>query len=145
MSQDKHTVNPGGNIPVYDIHNTHYPYVNINQGFLSKTLTDLRRSISSFNPFALRQIPSQERMGMGLRYGNHFYVPDIYPNGIHFTSMFPTHYDPLKELNRSEVGWQTHKHAPGPHSILAITAEKLPKVCVRTVENEKKKSVFFLT
>jgi len=41
-------------------------------------------------------------MAFGFRWGNQFYSPDVYPNGIHFTRMFPTHYDPLKEAKRQD-------------------------------------------
>jgi len=72
-------------------------------------------------------------MALGMRWGNQFFAPDVYPNGIHFTRMFPTHYDPLATTNRTPTNWQTHKYAPGPHSLFAMTGDKLPRGCIRTM------------
>lgn len=72
-------------------HSTHnsleenlYPVINVNQGLWNPLLTKFRRGISSFNPFATQQIPSQDRMALGPRWGNQFYIPDPYPNGVTF-------------------------------------------------------------
>lgn len=44
--------------------------------------------------------------------------------------MFPSHYDPLKEMNRSAMPGHVGQYAPGPYSIYAITSDKLPRACV---------------
>lgn len=50
--------NEPAQIAAYDIHETHHPYINIKDNLFNPILTDFRRSIASFNPFALRQVPS---------------------------------------------------------------------------------------
>lgn len=127
-----------GQIYAYDIHETHYPYVNVKQDGQTQLLASFRRSIASVNPFAYRQVPSQDRAALGLRWGNGWYAPNPYPNGIHFDRVFPTHYDPLGETNRSKASLQVIKYAPGNYSTLAVTTEKLPRPCVRTIQNYRR-------
>ncbi|KAL4430322.1 hypothetical protein ABPG74_019481 [Tetrahymena malaccensis] len=127
-----------GQIYAYDIHNTHYPYVNIKQDSQTQLLASFRRSIASINPFSYRQVPSQDRAAFGLRWGNAWYAPNPYPNGIHFDRVFPTHYDPLAETNRTKANLQLIKYAPGNYSTLVVTSEKLPRPCVRTIQNYRR-------
>jgi len=124
---------------LYDIIGTHYPYINVSQVLWNPYLTDFRRAISSFNPFALRQVPSQSRAAFGLRYGNHWYTPDRYPNYITFYKWFATHYDPLAEQQFSgkSTHWSQQRYAP-PDAVPAVTTEKLPRACVRTLSVYKR-------
>lgn len=62
--------------------------------------------------------------------GNQFYNPDPYPNAVNFQRMYPSHYDPLKEMNRGDMPSHVGQYAPGPYSIYAITSDKLPRPCV---------------
>jgi len=127
-----------GQVFVYDIHETKYPYVQIKDNLFNPILTKIRRGIANFNPFAYPQIPSQDRMAFGLRHGNQFYSPDVYPNAIHFNNMFPTHYDPLANVTRPDQKFQIMSYAPGQHSQMVLTAEKLPRACIRTVQYYKR-------
>jgi len=124
-----------GQIPAYEIHGTHYPYVQVKQSLFNPLLTDFRRAISSFNPFAMRQIPSQDRMALGIRYGNGFWIPEEYPNGVVFDQMFPTHYDPLADTSKPLPTYQIKKYAPGQRALFCFTNDKLPRPCVRTTQN----------
>lgn len=45
--------------------------------------------------------------------------------------MFPSHFDPSG--GRKEGTFQDKKYAPGEHSLLVLTADKLPRPCVRTI------------
>jgi hypothetical protein len=122
---------------IHAIHQTHYPYINVSEALFTPALNNFRRSISSVNPFAFRQIPSQDRMGFGLRYGNKFFSPDVFPNYVTFQKWFPTHYDPLSKQSFEGNDWSKEKHVP-PHSHLAFTNEKLPRGCVRSIQNYKR-------
>jgi hypothetical protein len=123
---------------VLEVHGTHYPTVNAKLSSWNPLINDIRRNIANFNPFAYRQIPSQDRSAFGLRYGGHFFVPDVYPNGVYFNKMFPTHYNPLEAESRPAASWQIIDYAPAPHSHYAFTADALPKGCMRTVQNYKR-------
>ena len=48
---------------------TKYPYIDLKQGAIPQTFASVRRNIASMNPFALPQVPTQERMAVGYRYG----------------------------------------------------------------------------
>jgi hypothetical protein len=120
-----------------DVLGTKYPYINLGEGFISSRTNGIRRALGSANPFAFPQIPSQERMAFGLRRGNGWYNPLPYPNGIVFSKMFPAHFDPLTDEPRKER-WQVENFAPGAHSHFVFTADKLPRGCVRTIQNYKR-------
>jgi hypothetical protein len=47
--------------------------------------------------------------------------------------MFPSHYDPLKEMNRGDLPNHVGTYAPGPYSTYVITADKLPRPCVNSI------------
>lgn len=128
----------GSEFYAYDIHQTHYPYINLSESTITPALTKIRRSIASFNPFAYSQVPSQDRMALGLRYGNKFYYPDLFPNYVTFQKWFPTHYDPLTSEHFKGADWSTEKIPAKPHSHFAFTVEKLPRGCVRTIQNYKR-------
>jgi len=128
----------GAEFYVHDIHQTHYPYINLSESTITPALTKIRRSIASFNPFAYSQVPSQDRMALGLRYGNKFYFPDLFPNYVTFQKWFPTHYDPLASENFKGVDWSTQKIPARPYSHFAFTVEKLPRACVRTIQTYKR-------
>lgn len=82
MSESK----PKGELKPEDtIYGTYYPVLNVNEGLWNPLLTKFRRAIAPINPFATQQIPSHERIGMGVRWGNQFYHPDPYPNGVTFS------------------------------------------------------------
>jgi hypothetical protein len=120
---------------IYHIHGTVYPYINVSQSGLNPLLTKFRRSIADINPFAYPQIPTQARAAFGLRYGNSWFQPDIYPNYVTFTKWFATHYDPLKDAQFSgrETHWSQQKYAPANTHPIFVT-EKLPRACVRTLQ-----------
>jgi hypothetical protein len=126
-----------GRILTEDIIGTRYPYINLIDSGLGTKLTDFRRSISSINPFALPQIPSQDRIAFGLRRGNGWYNPLPYPNGIMWWKMFPGHYDPLNDEPKKER-WQAELYSPAGHSHFIFTADKLPRGCVRTIQAFKR-------
>lgn len=67
-----------------EIFETNYPVINVNQALWNPLLTKFRRAIAPINPFATQQVPSHDRIAMGARWGNQFYVPDPYPNGATF-------------------------------------------------------------
>lgn len=117
-----------------DVWETNYPYIVLKDGALNRTLGNIRRSIAPFNPFASNQVPSQERMAIGLRWGNGWFNPDPYPNGVHFEKLFPTHYDPLKSSNFEPTSYLTQSHAPGLFADYVLTSDKLPKGCVRSIQ-----------
>jgi len=123
-----------GRLYIQDIVQTRYPYINLTDGFIGTNLNKWRRSIVSVNPFALAQVPSQDRIAFGLREGNGFYTPNPYPNAIVFWKMFPSHYDPLNEDTKRER-WQIEERAPGDFSHFVFTADKLPRGCVRQIQN----------
>lgn len=127
---------PGKSV-MEDVLGTRYPYINLGEGFISSRTNAIRRSLGSVNPFAFSQIPSQDRMAFGIRRGNGWYNPLPYPNGIIFSKMFPAHFDPLKDEPRKER-WQVENFAPGAHSHFVFTADKLPRGCVRTIQNFKR-------
>lgn len=120
-----------------DVLGTKYPYINTEEGFFTSRLNGFRRSVARINPFAMPQIPTQDRMAFGIRRGNAFYNPLPYPNGINFWKMFPSHYDPLVDEPKKER-WQIENDAPGAHSHFVFTADKLPRACVRTIQNYKR-------
>lgn len=74
-----------GQIPAYEVFGTHYPVFDMKQGMINSKLNKIRRSLGGLNPFAIQQIPSQDRIALGIRYGNKFYVPDPYVNSTFFT------------------------------------------------------------
>jgi len=129
--------NQSGHSYIEDVLGTRYPYINLTESAIGTRLNDFRRSISGINPFALPQIPSQERMAFGLRRGNTWYNPLPYPNGIRWGKMFPAHFDPLSEDQKKDR-WQIEQSAPGPHSHYVFTADKLPRACVRTLQAFKR-------
>ena len=53
-----------------DVLGTKYPYYDVKQGGIAQFFANTRRSLAGVNPFALQQIPTQERMAIGPRYGN---------------------------------------------------------------------------
>ncbi|EGR29904.1 hypothetical protein IMG5_146230, partial [Ichthyophthirius multifiliis] len=118
----------------YDVLGTNYPYINVKQDSQSQLLADFRRSISSINPFALRQVPSEDRHAFGYRWGNQFFTPNPYPNNIHFDRLFPTHYDPLSESAKSNDSLQLMKSAPNTYSKLVFSSDKFPRPCIRTIQ-----------
>jgi len=126
-----------GRILTEDIVGTRYPYINLIDSGLGTKLNDFRRSVSSINPFALPQIPSQDRMAFGLRRGNGWYNPLPYPNGIMWWKMFPGHFDPLHDEPKKER-WQVENFSPAGHSHFIFTADKLPRGCVRTIQAFKR-------
>jgi len=128
-----HKSNEPGKLLIEDVIQTRYPYLNLTTGFVGTHLNNFRRSIASANPFAFPQIPSQDRMAFGLRYGNTFYNYLPYPNNIVFWKMFPSHYDPLHDEPRKQRS-QVENFSPQRHSHFAFTAEKLPRGCVRTLD-----------
>jgi hypothetical protein len=123
---------------IHDIHQTHHPYINVSQALINPAKTNLSRALHSINPFSYKQIPSQDSMALGLRYGNRFFSPDIFPNYVTFQKWFPTHYDPLGSDSFGGTDWSKEKHSPAPHSHFAFTAEKLPRGCIRTIQNYKR-------
>jgi len=127
-----------GQIIAHDIHETNYPYYNIKNNLFNPLITDFRRSIAAYNPFSMQQVPSQDRMAFGFRWGNQFYVPNVYPNGIFFTKLFPTHYDPLAGNARPESAYQDKKFPAGEQGIFTLSADKLPRPCVRTLQAYKR-------
>jgi hypothetical protein len=74
-----------GQTPEYEIHGTHYPVIDFKNGLISSKLNKIRRALGGLNPFAVQQIPSQDRIALGIRYGNKFYVPDPYVNNAFFS------------------------------------------------------------
>lgn len=50
----------------------------------------------------------------------------------------PSHYDPLSGHQRPDGTYQDKKFAPGEHGILALTADKLPRPCVRSIQVYKR-------
>jgi len=50
--------------------------------------------------------------------------------------MFPSHYDPLKEMNRGDMPGHVGQYAPGPYSIYVVTSDKLPRPCVIKINLE---------
>jgi hypothetical protein len=118
----------------HEVIGTHHPYINVSDSMLNPMLTNIRRGISSFNPFAYRQLASQDRQALGLRYGNKWYNPDIYPNYVTFERWLPAHFDPLAAPSYTKPLWSNEKHAP-VNTYPAFTAEKLPRGCVRTIQN----------
>jgi len=126
--------NQPGRLLIQDVIGTRYPYINLTEGTIGTNLNKIRRSISSANPFAFAQVPSQDRIAFGIRDGNGFYNPLPYPNSIVFWKMFPSHYDPLTDETKTER-WQIEERAPGDHSHFVFTADKLPRGCVRQIQN----------
>eukprot|EP01015_Nassula_variabilis_P031741 TRINITY_DN7225_c0_g1_i2.p1 TRINITY_DN7225_c0_g1~~TRINITY_DN7225_c0_g1_i2.p1 ORF type:complete len:196 (-),score=30.33 TRINITY_DN7225_c0_g1_i2:80-667(-) len=126
---------------ILDVVETKYPYINVKQNLWSQPLTDFRRTISSVNPFALQQIPTHERIALGYRWGNAFFVPNYYPNHVQFKAMYPVHYNPLSEGHRATAGFQTQKFPPRAYGTVAMTADKLPRGCVREVQKFKRCSL----
>lgn len=127
-----------GNIAIYDIHETHYPYVNVKQDYFNPLMSRVRRVLGEYNPFSYPQISSQQNIAFGLRYGSQWYSPDAYPNAIHFQRMFPTHYDPLATERTPTVSPLIQASAPAPHSTYTFTSDKLPRGCVRTIQFYKR-------
>lgn len=134
MADDKVQSVADGNVYNYDIYGTRYPYVNLKEGTINNALGSIRRSISGFNPFASVQIPSQDAMAIGPRWGNGWFTADPYPNGVHFEKLFPTHYNPTKGDSFQPTNWINDSHAPGNNGSYALTSDKLPKGCVRTIQ-----------
>jgi len=126
-----------GKLYIEDVLQTRYPYVNLTESTVGVALNNFRRSISSVNPFAFAQVPSQDRIAFGIRQGNGFYTPMPYPNSIVFWKMFPSHYDPLTDDTKKER-WQVEERAPGDHSHFVFTADKLPRGCIRQLQNFKR-------
>lgn len=137
MPSDSHHNQPG-QLPIYDVIGTHYPVLNVNQTLLAPYITKFKRVIAPINPFATQQIPSQDRVALGVRYGNHFFSPDAYPNGVMFSNMYPTHYDPLSEMDRKPLPAQIGQYGPGAELLPIISAEKLPRACCRVIKNYKR-------
>eukprot|EP01017_Pseudomicrothorax_dubius_P000470 TRINITY_DN0_c1893_g1_i5.p1 TRINITY_DN0_c1893_g1~~TRINITY_DN0_c1893_g1_i5.p1 ORF type:complete len:275 (-),score=76.59 TRINITY_DN0_c1893_g1_i5:109-933(-) len=121
-----------------DLVDTVYPYVQVKGDLLNPLIWGMRRAYASINPFAMQQMPTQERQAFGLRWGNAWYSPDVYPNAVNFHKMFPGHYDPLKELSRPASSFQQPKYAPGQFSYLVLTADKLPRGCTRAIQAKRR-------
>lgn len=73
--------------PMYEHYGTLYPVLDIHPGAFHSLvgtfriyLVSFRRAISSINPFAHQQIPSSDRVALGIRDGNSFYTPDVATN-----------------------------------------------------------------
>lgn len=122
-----------GQIPSADVYGTLYPVFNINQTLLAPQITKFKRAISSINPFAHQQIPSQDRMALGPRYGNHFYSPDAYVNGAFFSRMFPGHFDPFANMYQKEPPSHSGVHGPGADLVYGVNYGKLPRGCQRSI------------
>eukprot|EP01016_Furgasonia_blochmanni_P021905 TRINITY_DN2401_c0_g1_i1.p2 TRINITY_DN2401_c0_g1~~TRINITY_DN2401_c0_g1_i1.p2 ORF type:complete len:321 (-),score=116.07 TRINITY_DN2401_c0_g1_i1:191-1153(-) len=126
------------NTYMHDVLETNYPYIQVKQNLWNQPQAAFRRMIAPMNPFRLQQIPTQDRAAFGARYGNQWFIPNVYPNAIKWDKMFPTHYDPLSEQSRGPFGLQNRKYAPGPFSHYVISADKLPRACVRQIQNFKR-------
>jgi len=71
--------------PSIEIHKTLYPYLNFKEGgfaaysgtFISH-LDSFKRAVASFNPFAVQQVPTSDRMAVGARQGARWYFPDVF-------------------------------------------------------------------
>mmetsp|Transcript_66274 Transcript_66274/g.76910 ORF Transcript_66274/g.76910 Transcript_66274/m.76910 type:complete len:288 (+) Transcript_66274:59-922(+) len=129
MSSDK-----GAESYLHDVYGTSYPYIQLKKGFFNDTMTNLRRSMSGFNPFANNQIASQSRMGIGPRFGNTWFKPDPLPNHVHFETLFPTHYDPTKKDSYETPNFLIQTQSPADRGSYVISADKLPRGCVRTIQ-----------
>ena len=127
--------NKGGHSFKHDILETKYPYINVKEGVVNETLSSIRRGISGVNPFSQQQVPDQTRAAIGHRFGNSFFLPEPYPNDVHFNRLFPSHYDPLGSEKRQSIISLYTSHAPAQYSHLIMTRDKLPKGCVRTIQN----------
>jgi len=129
MASDK-----GAESYLHDVYGTSYPYIQLKKGLVNDSLTSIRRSIAGFNPFASNQIASQSRMGIGPRFGNTWFKPDPLSNHVHFESLFPTHYDPSKKDSYETPNFLIQSQSPADRGSYVISADKLPKGCVRTIQ-----------
>jgi len=71
--------------PSIEIHKTLYPYINYKQGgfapYAGKSsikVDSFKRAIASFNPFAVQQVPTSDRMAVGAKNGSRWYFPDVH-------------------------------------------------------------------
>jgi len=44
----------------------------------SLILDSFKRAVASFNPFAVQQVPTSDRMAVGTRNGARWYFPDVF-------------------------------------------------------------------
>ena len=129
MASDK-----GAESYLHDVYGTSYPYIQLKKGFVNDSVTSLRRSLAGVNPFANNQVASQSRMGIGARFGNTWFKPDPLPNHVHFETLFPTHYDPTKKDSYDTPNFLIQTQSPADRGNYAITADKLPRGCIRTIQ-----------
>ena len=54
-----------------------YPYWDLKKTTFNNYLNAIRRSFASINPFSHQQIPTSERMGVGVRDGSQYYKEDV--------------------------------------------------------------------
>lgn len=71
--------------PSIEIHKTLYPYLNYKQGgfaaysgILFNKKDSFKRAIASFNPFAVQQVATSDRIAVGARQGARWYFPDVF-------------------------------------------------------------------
>jgi len=129
MASDK-----GAKTYLHDVYGTSYPYIQLKKGLVNDTLTSIRRGIAGVNPFANNQIASQSRMGIGPRFGNTWFKPDPLPNHVHFETLFPTHYNPMKKDSYEAPNFLIQTLSPADRGSPVISADKLPRGCVRTIQ-----------
>jgi hypothetical protein len=41
-------------------------------------IESIKRAVSSFNPFAVQQVPTSDRIAVGMKNGTRWYLPDVY-------------------------------------------------------------------
>jgi len=70
---------------------------------------------------------------LGLRHGAAYFYPDPYPNGIFFNRMFSNHWDPLADPHTPHPMIHIKLEQPLPHTYLAMSHDKFPRACSRTI------------
>lgn len=54
-----------------------YPYWDLKEGGLAPYLNIVRRTFASLNPFSHQQVPTTDRMAVGIKFGPHYYRDQV--------------------------------------------------------------------
>lgn len=106
---------------------TSKPYFDVTRNWRST----IRGLVGPYNPFGHDQVSSADRLNATVHFGLKSYVPPPFPNEVHFYARENKHLD-HEDYNLPEyhAGFGA---SPTPQSTgkLALTGDKIPKVCHR--------------
>jgi len=117
---------------------TRYPHLDIEGGFRSS----IKKLITPFNPFAVEQVATPNRLAFSQFKSHRFYAPDPLPNPIKFSRFVPVHYDALNDTTFNPVDeFLEGQESSGTTSVTKLVKWEPPAVCTRYLSFYKRCSM----